>query len=238
MSDNFPISTPMSITGDVAPVALFSPEPPSSTQVAVGLAEVASLGASLPAADSTTMQRLPPFGDNSVSINVDSKYLILSEMATIDEVRVWVEQVKSPTFKFLNHMDYITSVGKLWIRNKFEASSAIMHDGSGSTNWESFNVDQFCVALLGVMSDVSTGNARAMSYPERIKGFRLEFCIEFVKTEDANFIALRQVDNNNGNKADQKECYNLLVKKLTDRFKEQYRSPPLLHGDTIFHFTM
>ena len=134
MSDNFSLSTPMSITGDVAPVALFPPEPQSSTQVAVGLAEVASLGASLPAADSSTMPRIPPFGDNSISINVDSKYLILSEMATIDEVRVWVEQVKSPTFKFLNHMDYITSVGKLWILNKFEASSAIMHDGSGSTN--------------------------------------------------------------------------------------------------------
>ena len=137
-------------------VALFSPEPPSSTQVAVGLAEVASLGASLPAPDSTTMQRIPPFGDGSVSINVDSKYLTLSEMATMDDVRRWVEQVKSPIFKFMNHMDYITSVGKLWIRNKFEASSAIMHDGSGSTNWESFNVDQYCVALLGVMSDVST----------------------------------------------------------------------------------
>ena len=40
MSDYIPISTPMSITGDVAPVALFSPEPPSSVQVAVGLAEV------------------------------------------------------------------------------------------------------------------------------------------------------------------------------------------------------
>ena len=111
-----------------------------------------------------------------------------------------------------------------------------MHDGSGSTNWESFNVDQFCGALLGVMSDVSTGNARAMSYPERIKLFRLEFCIENVKTEDANFIALRQLDNNYGTKADQKECYNLLVKKLTDRFKEQYRSPPLLHGDTLLPF--
>ena len=124
----------------------------------------------------------------------------------MDDVRRWVEQVKSPIFKFMNHMDYMTSVGKLWILNKFEASSAIMHDGSGSTNWESFNVDQFCVALLGVMSDVSTGNARAMSYPERIKLFRLEFDIEFVKTEDANFIVLRQLDINYGTKADQKEC--------------------------------
>ena len=156
MSDYIPISTPMSITGDVAPVALFSPEPPSSVQVAVGLAEVASLGASLPAADSTTMQRLSTFGDGSVSINVDTKYLTLSEMSTIEDVRRWVDQVKSPTFKYMNHMDCITSVGKLWILNKFEASSAIMHDGNGSTNWKSFDVEQFCTALLGVMSDVST----------------------------------------------------------------------------------
>ena len=56
------------------------------------------------------------------------------------------------------------------------------------------------------MSDISTGNARAMSYPERIKLFRLEFDIEFVKTEDANFIVLRQLDINYGTKADQKEC--------------------------------
>ena len=33
----------MSVSGDVAPVALFSPEPQSSAQVAEGLADVASL---------------------------------------------------------------------------------------------------------------------------------------------------------------------------------------------------
>ena len=47
---------------------------------------------------------------------------------------------------------------------------------------------------------------------------------------------MRQLDNNYGNKADQKECYTLLVKKLSDRWKEQYKSPPLLHGDTLLPF--
>ena len=94
----------------------------------------------------------------------------------------------------MNHMDCITSVGKLWILNKFEASSAIMHDGNGSTNWKSFDVKQFCTALLGVMSDVSTGNARAMSYPDRIKLFRLDFDRQWVKIEDACFLILRQFD--------------------------------------------
>ena len=112
-------------------------------------------------------------------------------MSTIEDVRRWVDQLKSPTFKFMNHMDYITSIGKLWNPNKFEASSAIMHDGNGSTNWESFNVEQFCAALLGVMSDVSTGNARAMSYPERIKLFRLEFDLQWVKIEDACLASVR-----------------------------------------------
>ena len=108
----------------VTPVALFSPEPPSSVLAAVGLAEVASLEASLSASEPMTMQRLPTFGEGIVSLNVDTKYLTLSETATIEEVRSGVDQVLSPTFKILKHKDYITTIGKLWIRNKFGASSA------------------------------------------------------------------------------------------------------------------
>ena len=54
------MSTPVSVTGDLPPVDLFSPVPPSSVLVAVGLAEVASLEASLPASEPMTLQRVPP----------------------------------------------------------------------------------------------------------------------------------------------------------------------------------
>ena len=81
------MSTPVSVSGDLPPVALFSPEPPSSVLAAVGLAEVAFLEASLPASEPMTMQRLPTLGEVIVSINGDTKYLTLSEMATIEEVR-------------------------------------------------------------------------------------------------------------------------------------------------------
>ena len=82
----------------VTPVALFSPEPQSSVLAAVGLAEVASLEASLPASEPMTMQRLPTFGEGIVSLNVDTKYLLLSETATIEEVRSGVDQVLPSKF--------------------------------------------------------------------------------------------------------------------------------------------
>ena len=66
------MSTPVSVSGDVAPVALFSPEPQSSAQVAEGLAEVASLEVWLTALGSMTMQRVPTYRDEIVSINVDA----------------------------------------------------------------------------------------------------------------------------------------------------------------------
>ena len=72
------MSTPFIVSGDVAPVALFSPEPPSSVLAAVGLAEVASLEASLPASEPMTLQRIPTYGDGIVTINVDAKLPMLS----------------------------------------------------------------------------------------------------------------------------------------------------------------
>ena len=35
---------------------------------------------------------------------------------------------------------------------------------------------------------------------------------------------------------EQKECHLLLVKKLPERWKELYKSPPLLHGDILLPF--
>ena len=180
---------------------------------------MASLGASLPAPDPVILQRIPTFGDGIVSINVDTKHLMFSEFAAIEDVRNWVNQIRSPSFKFLKHKDYITAMGKFLIQNRFEASSALPHDETGSTNWKTFDVEQFCNALLEVMSDVSTGKARAVSFPERMKAHRIEFNLQ-------NLLALRVTDHLYGSKAPtevQRERYSLHFKKLPDKRKQQFK---------------
>ena len=89
------------------------------------------------------------------------------------------------------------------------------------------------------MSDVSTGNARAMSYPDRLKLLKLEFDLQYVKVEDVCFLVLRQLDIAYGSldRKEQSECYILLVKKLPNKWKELYKTPPLLAGDTVLLFT-
>ena len=98
----------------------------------------------------------------------------------------------------MKYTDYITAMEKFWIQNRFEASSALPHDAAGSTNWEDFDVHNFCNALVEVISYASTGKSRAISFQERIKAFRIEFDLQFDSVEDKSLLAVRMLVNLHG----------------------------------------
>ena len=89
-------------------------------------------------------------------------------------------------------------------------SSALPHDEAGSTNWEDFDVHNFCNAFVEVISYVSTGKSRAISFQERIKAFRIEFDLQFDWVEDKSLLAVRMLVNLHGCNVKpevQRECY-------------------------------
>ena len=118
---------------------------------------------------------------------------------------------------------------KFWIQNRFEASSALPRDEAGYTKWGYFDVQKFCNALLEVMSDDCTGKSRAISFQERSKAHRVEFCLQFDWAEDKSLLTLRMLDNLHGSNVKpvvQRECYTILFKKLPGKRKAQFKAPP------------
>ena len=241
MSDQS-ISTPfntgdsMCSSGGVAPMALF---PDSTSSVTSSSESALPPSTSVAGAATSVISALPVArssnsSDSVVSINIDTKLLTLEERCNLETARVWIRQCSHPQFGGLNFVEYISPSGKLWIDMKMSANTTLPRNTNGIVEWRTFTREKFCESLLEVLSDKTTGLVIDKPSIDQDKIFKVVFEMKTLQSEDETCFQLRLLQDQFPFAAAEELalCYAMLVKKLPEKWKALFESPPAIHPNT------
>jgi transposase InsO family protein len=238
--------TPGESDDTVTPVTLWSDN--ASSVPVTGIAELSNQLAVSQIHTPPLVLPRAPLGDSIVSINLDKKTIILEESFGKDQMQLWVRQVRHPHFQNLDHHDFISESGKRWINMSIQLSTTLDRNAAGDVDWKILDKETLCVALIAMVSDVTTGLAADKTLLEKVKAFVVTFDLESINAVNDCCFKLATLHDEHAlssTAAEQAECYSILVKKLPDKWKSHYENPPCfqsdsvlkIKGSTIIHFT-
>ena len=167
-------------------------------------------------------------------ISVDSKSIMFDTDFERAETTEWVRQVSSINFQMLDHRDFITVDGALYIDMLFSMEEPDIDLLGVKKPWREQDRKAFCKRLLLAMSDISSGRAMEMSFLEKIKAFEVAFDLapNGLSIEKKTCLQLHKLVDNHTfiTAAEDKAAYDLLYGKLTEKWKSCYDRSKLFLG--------
>ena len=212
----------------------FSPMSLFSVENSVAAASAATIQMLPPPEISVSSEStsLPPIPYSNLTksaklhISVDSKSIMFDTDFERAETTEWVRQVSSINFQMLDHRDFITVDGALYIDMLFSMEESDIDLLEVKTPWREQDRKAFCKRLLLAMSDISSGRAMEMSFLEKIKAFEVAFDLapNGLSIEKKTCLQLHKLVDNHTfiTAAEDKAAYGLLYGKLTEKWKSCY----------------